>query len=335
MTETSYRNRRAFSIENDSVRVTVLVEGGHVAEILHKPSGTNPLWTPPWPSIEPSAYARSKHPQYGADAESRLLAGLMGHNVCLDIFGGVSPDEEAAGLTVHGEAPVAAYAITGDAAELIARAELPGAQLRYQRRIALDGMRVCFAETVENLSSCDRPIAWTQHVTLGPPFLERGATRFEVTATRSKVLEADMGAGGYLEKGAEFEWPNAPRVGGGKADLRTFTNLMVSAAFTTHLMDPALEEARFTAHSPRLGLTFGYRWPRAAFPWLGIWEENYSRTAPPWNGRTLACGMEFGVSPVPETRRRMIERGTLFGVPTFKWLGARRAETVRFEAFFA
>lgn len=334
MTETSYRNRRAFSIENDAVRVTVLAEGGHVAEIRHKPSGINPLWTPPWPSIEPSAYERSKHPQYGADAESRLLAGLMGHNVCLDIFGGVSPDEEAAGLTVHGEAPVAAYAITGDAAELTARAELPGAQLRYQRRIALDGTRVCFAETVENLSSCDRPIAWTQHVTLGPPFLERGATRFEATATRSKVFEADLGAGGYLEKGAEFEWPNAPRVGGGTADLRTFTNLMASAAFTTHLMDPALEEARFTAHSPRLGLTFGYRWPRAAFPWLGIWEENYSRTAPPWNGCTLACGMEFGVSPVPETRRRMIERGTLFGVPTFKWLGARRAKTVRYEAFF-
>jgi len=334
MSETSYRNRRAFSIENEAVRVTVLAGGGHVAEILHKARGVNPLWTPPWPSIEPSAYDPSKHHEYGAGAESRLLAGLMGHNVCLDSFGGVSEDEAAAGLTVHGEAPVALYEIRGNGAELTAAAVLPGAQLRFERRIALDGARVCFTETVENLSPCDRPIAWTEHVTLGPPFLEKGATRFETTATRSKVFEGDLGAGGYLEKGAEFEWPNAPRVGGGGADLRVFTDRIASAAFTMHLMDPAREQAQFTAHSPRLGVTFGYRWPRAAFPWLGIWEENYSRIAAPWCGRTLARGMEFGVSPAPETRRQMIERGTLFGVPTFMWIGARRAKTVRYEAFF-
>ena len=28
----------------------------------------------------------------------------------------------------------------------------------------------------------------------------------------------------------------------------------------------------------------------------------------PWNGQTLTCGMEFGVSPFPESRREMIER---------------------------
>ncbi len=44
----TYHGRRAKSIENDTIRVTVLREGGHIAEILHKPSGINPLWTPPW-----------------------------------------------------------------------------------------------------------------------------------------------------------------------------------------------------------------------------------------------------------------------------------------------
>ena len=85
MLETSYRGRRAAAIENDYLRVTVLREGGHVAAILHKGSGVNPLWTPPWPSIEPSAYDRARHPEYGTDAESRLLAGIMGHNLCMEI----------------------------------------------------------------------------------------------------------------------------------------------------------------------------------------------------------------------------------------------------------
>ena len=36
----------------------------------------------------------------------------------------------------------------------------------------------------------------------------------------------------------------------------------------------------------------------------------------------LACGMEFGVSPFPETRRAMVDRGRMFGVPTYRWLPA-------------
>ena len=106
---TEYRGRRAVQLENNDIRVTLTVEGGHIAEILHKATGVNPLWTPPWPSIEPSKYNRATHPQYGDDAEAKLLAGIMGHNLCLDIFGGPSKEEAAAGLTVHGEASVLKY----------------------------------------------------------------------------------------------------------------------------------------------------------------------------------------------------------------------------------
>ena len=104
MQECVFRNRKAVQIENEMVRVTVLTEGGHIAEILHKPSGVNPLWIPPWPSIEPSEYRPERHPEYGGNAESKLLAGIMGHNLCRDLFGGPSEDEAAAGITVHGAA---------------------------------------------------------------------------------------------------------------------------------------------------------------------------------------------------------------------------------------
>ena len=56
-----YRGRRAASIDNDDLRVTVLVEGGHIAEVFDKRTGVNPLWTPPWPSIEPSSFAAAMH----------------------------------------------------------------------------------------------------------------------------------------------------------------------------------------------------------------------------------------------------------------------------------
>ena len=70
----------------------------------------------------------------------------------------------------------------------------------------------------------------------------------------------------------------------------------------------------------------------ADFPWLGIWEENASRTAPPWNGTALTRGMEFGVSPFPESRRQMIDRGQLFGVPAYRWIAARGVVEVEYWA---
>src|SRR6266852_6260606 len=116
--ETKFRGRRATAIENDRLRVAVLHEGGHIAEILDKATGVSPLWIPPWPSIEPSTYDRARHPEYGNDAESKLLAGIMGHNLCLDIFGEPSEEEAAAGMTAHGDGSVEPYEIEKSGAAL-------------------------------------------------------------------------------------------------------------------------------------------------------------------------------------------------------------------------
>lgn len=332
---TLYRGRRAVQLESDAVRLTVLAEGGHIAELLHKPSGVNPLWTPPWPSIEPSAYDPAKHVEYGQGADGLLLCGIMGHNLCMDIFGGPSEEEVAAGMTAHGEASAAAFDISVRGAVLTARATFREAGLGFERSIRFESPNVLrITEEVENLTAWDRPIGWTQHVTLGEPFVEPGVTEFRASATRSKVFEGDFaGDKGYMESGAEFDWPNVPRTGGGAVDMRTVVNLPVSGAYSTHLMDPRREDSFFLAWNPKSKVLAGYVWKRTDFPWLGIWEENCSRTGPPWNGRTIARGMEFGVSPMPETRRAMIERGSLFGVPGFRWIPAKKTVRAEYRAF--
>jgi hypothetical protein len=320
---TTYHGRRAAAIENQYLRLTVLQEGGHIAEILDKGTGINPLWTPPWRTSEPSAYGPDVYGEYGPDVESKLLAGLMGHNLCLDIFGGPSAEEAAAGIGVHGEGSVAAYEIEEASDRLTMRALFPLAQIAFERRIELRERTVRIAESVKSLASFDRPIGWTQHVTLGPPFLEKGVTQFRASATRSKVLDSDFGAHDRMTAGAEFDWPHVPRRDGTSEDLRVLTADAASCAYTAHLMDPARQQAFFAAFAPAARLVFGYVWKQADFPWLGIWEENFSRTHAPWNGHTLTRGMEFGVSPIPESRRQMVDRGQLFGVPSYRWLPAK------------
>jgi hypothetical protein len=326
----SYRGRRAARIENDALRVTVLEQGGHIAEILDKATGINPLWTPPWPSIEPSTYDRAAHPEYGGGVDATLLAGIMGHNLCLDIFGGPSDEEAAAGLPVHGEASLVRYELEPSGLTLVQRARLPLTNLRIERTIRLADRALRVQEHVENLSGVDRPVAWTQHVTLGPPFLQKGVTEFRASASRSRVFEEAFGSADYLEPGADFDWPDAPGLGGGTADLRRSSPAAASSAYTAHLMDARQDTAFFVAFSPETRLAFGYVWRRADFPWMGIWEENSSRTQPPWNGVTLTRGMEFGASPFPESRREMIERGRLFDVPTFRWIPAATRVAVEY-----
>jgi hypothetical protein len=330
-----YRDRRAATIENNALRVIVLREGGHIAAIEHKASGVNPLWTPPWTSIEPSSYDATAHPQFGSGFDASLLAGIMGHNLCLDLFGGPSEEEAAAGIPAHGETSIAPFEITAEDSTLAMRARLGRAELLVERRIRLDRSAVRIEEVVTNLASVDRPIGWTQHVTLGPPFLHKGATEFRASATRSKVFEDAFGAHDYLEPGTEFDWPFAPAASRtDRVDLRRMPDVPSSSAYTTHRMDPR-RPAFFVAFSPDARLAFGYVWKPADFPWMGIWEENASRAQSPWNGRALTRGMEFGVSPFPESRRQMVNRGRLFDTPTFRWLPARGRASVEYCAIAA
>ena len=213
---------------------------------------------------------------------------------------------------------------------------LPKAQMRFKRRISIeeDSPIVSICEDVENLSHTDRPIAWTQHVTLGAPFLKRSSTQFRMSATKSKVSDASFNGGqGGQQPDAEFDWPFCPMKNGSVQDLRVFPSDSVSAGFTAHLMNPQEKQAWFMAWSPESKVLFGYLWNTSEFPWLARWEENHLRTQPPWNGQGLACGIEFGVSPMVESRRAMVARAALFGVPTFRWLPAKSLIHVEYCAF--
>ena len=262
----------------------------------------------------------------------------MENNLCFDYFGPPSEQEAENGLTVHGEASIVNWETEQRSGELIAKANFPQAGMRMQRtlRLATKAQGVVVTETAENLLDIDRAIGWTEHATLGPPFLVKGKTIMHMPATSSKVLEEKfVGGNDRLKIATEFQWPMAPLARGGFTDLRKTVREDISGAFSTHLMNPAFKQAYFTAYSPDLRTVFGYVWRRSDFPWVGIWEENYSRTHAPWNGRTLTRGMEFGASPFPESRRKMIDRGTLFGERCYRWIPARSKATVEYCLFIA
>lgn len=321
MIRTQFHGRRAVQVENEIIRVTVLEEGGHIAEITEKSTDVNPLWIPPWQSIEVSSWSTAYAAEYGAGADGKLLGGIMGHSLCLYLFGPPSPEEETCGQVTHGEAGVTQWTINEIPDGLLCRCTLPITQLEFERKIMLSDNEVTFQEIIGNLASFDRPIAWTEHVTLGPPFLERGNTQF--LASTSLLWPAVRSAS--FPKNSQPAKLNC-------ADAEILSDAKASGGYAAYLMDKSCPISFFTAWSPTLRTAITYRWRTVDFPWLGVWDEDKCREHSPWNRRTLARGMEFGVSPFPETRRQMIDRNLLCDTPTYKWITARGQLTTEYFA---
>jgi hypothetical protein len=329
--------RSGFRLRADWGYVSVLEGGGHICDLnLNACTGMNPLWRPPWATIDPFKYTRAKHARtYGGPPDGRLLAGIAGHSLSFDHFGPPSPEETKAGLTTHGEAPALKWDVQKYARSpkpyLRYGLTLPEARIRFSRKLTLDPRNpviYCQEEAV-NLSPFDRPISWNEHVTFGPPFLEAGITWFDIPATQAKVCPASYSPRFSLQPDAEFTWPNAPTKERRRINLRT-TPALQFGHYTAQLLNPELEIAFIAACNPRLKLLVVYAFQRADFPWVGNWEERYNRTAAPWRGKSFCRGLEFSTTPFAIPRRQTIEQARLFGEATYRWLPAKSKAQVRF-----
>lgn len=327
--------RKVWRMNNDRVSLTLMEGGGHISglELKDRP-GINPFWTPVWKTIEPWAYRPADEKRYAA----RLLAAICGHNLCLGAFGEPSTEEIRAGLGGHGEAPVVRWTVKKKSIRtrgisLTYGCRLPLVEMDFERTLTMNrnSAVITVCEKVKNLARRDVPFTMCEHVTLGPPFLERGVTLFDLSATRGHTFPGAFSEQQRLKADTDFVWPVGPGARGRPVDLRTINPAIKSSDFTTQLMDPRREHAWFSAVNPRQGLMIAYIWKRVDFPWLGNWEENLGRTSVPWNGKSLTRGMEFSNTPYPIGLRQSVSLGKLFGVSTYDWLPALGTRTMEYS----
>lgn len=305
----------------------------------------NPLWVPPWPTIEPYRYREKTHgKKYGPLLEGKLLSGIAGHNICLDYFGSPSTEEVRQGLSQHGEAPNARWrkiSSNGGSrrAGVTIGVDLPIAGLTFTRDISVcPGESVAyFHEILTNQRKADHIFHWTQHVTLGVPFLSPDHATVALSASpKGRTFPAEYDEGkSLLQPDREFSWPLAPGADGNSLDLsRPF--LKQGYGFVVGvLLDPDRKLGFIAALNSALRMLVGYCFDRQDFPWVAIWEENRAISAPPWKRRTQARGLEFSSNPLPVRRRDSFKLGSLFGTPTFSCVPAKSKLHARYVAFLA
>jgi hypothetical protein len=343
--KTSWQGRQAFVLENGQIRLVTLLGGGHIAELRFLDSlgvsTINPLWRPPWKTLEPFQYREKKHARtYGPPPVGALHAGVIGHNLCLDYFGAPSDNEAKQGLPIHGEAGVLRWRllrarVTARESRLELGVRLPVAGVRFSRQIRLTkGESVAYIrEEVVNENKHDHFFHWTQHVTFGPPFLNAKDSRVFISATRGRTFPHGYEGKALFESSQDFRWPNAPGVKGKSVDLRRPLSNPGLGFVATVLMDPRRDQQYVAALNMRERVLIAYCFDRKDFPWTAIWEENRARKEMPWNRETETRGLEFSSTPFPVGRREAFANGPLFGAPYFSMVPARAKRTVQYVAF--
>ena len=318
--EATFEGHPAISLGNDKLELLVLKQGASVTSVILRddPAKLNPLW-------EPARMARE------ASGRSNFNSGT-GQFLCVDGFGGVSPEERAAGLPTHGEAHLAEWESRLQNGQLVLTAQLPHTQESITRTMTLaPGENVVIYETtIESRLGFDRPVCWAEHCTIGSPFLAPGATVVDFPAVRSKTRPHE-GRGGLpyrLPSDVEFTWPNAPTVDGKTVDLRAAPEHPGSGDHTASLIDPQRKLAFATAINPKEQLIVGWIFKPQEYPWLQNWE-NY-----PPSGK-LARGLELSTQPFDLPRRTVIDQNNLWGTLLYRWLPAKSKISSRFALFFA
>jgi hypothetical protein len=335
---TLYKGRPAIVLRTGVMEMTVLLGGGHIASVVHRDRPVNPLWEPPWPTVEPAARRLGATEIYGEEAEGQLLSSISGHNLCLDVFGEHSPGEQESGLTFHGEAGMVTWEVTEveDASpecRLTLRAELPRTALTVERVFHCRGgaSQITVETRVTNRVGFERALGCAEHVTLGVAFLSPAPTLFASNADRGITWpDPDNVTDDAFADFQEFAYPQVPLRGGGEIDWRQYPRSDVNSDCCTLRILPQDPWAWFVAaHNPSQ-VALAYVWEREAFPWLMTWEENHFRSDPPWNSRTLTRGLEFTSYAFALGRRQNVEMGTLLETPTHAWLDANETRSTRF-----
>lgn len=337
-----WKGRRAIRLSNSAIEITVLLGGGHIADLRHVGSPYNTLFESPWKTIEPFDFSQQLHSaQYGDGAVGRLLSGYTGHALALGYFGAPSAEEAARGLPLHGEAVAAEWLILDSSADdhhasLALQVVLPAYQLKVLRTLHLSqgASSVRIEEQVTNVGPRPVDFQWVQHAAFGEPLFARGESRLTLSAKRGRTWPLGYEGRELLEADCDFLWPSVPSIGGGEpVDLSLPFQRNATGFLASLLTDPDCSSGFIAVCNRRLALAAGYVFDHRRFPWIALWEENRAREYPPWNGITRARGAEFGTSPMPLGLGQARQMRMLFDTPVFTTLGAGATTATAYHLF--
>ena len=285
-----YRGMRALFLENDLVRVGVLLDKGtDIFQFLHKPTDTDFLWRSPTGLLDPRRIVATKAAGNGA-----FLDGY--HGGWQEILPGGGPyDHEGAEIGLHGEVTHLAwdYDIIRDTPDEICvefRVDCLRTPFRIVKRLRMErGNPALFIdEELIHLSPQPQQFMWGHHPAFGAPFLREGVRLF-VPAAKAVTHSPRFAASGIFEPGVEFAWPIAA-AGDRRVDLSCVPG--PDAGYADLIYLEQLSAGWYAVLDPERRVGFGMSWPQEVLPYLWFWLVYGRAPGYPWWDRVYCIALE-------------------------------------------
>ncbi|HEX2312823.1 MAG TPA: DUF4432 family protein [Thermomonospora sp.] len=289
--ETTWSGMRAVVLENEPLRVTVLVDkGGDVVEFCFKRRDLDFVWLSPEGVRNPRDVAGGAaddvaafHDHYEGGWQEALPNG------------GAPSVYRGAALAQHGEVaglPWDCTIVADDPAEVAVRLEVRARRLPLRVtktfRLVSGSAELLIEEELTNESPVPLEVMWGHHIVFGAPFLRPGHRIVLPEGVRVIPHETAIHPDGRrVRAGGPYAWPRVPADGGGEVDLSVVPGhgepseiVYLTGTGAYDVVDPAT------------GLGLAVRWDDSVLPYLWMWQELGASRDYPWWGRAYVLGLE-------------------------------------------
>lgn len=278
---------RSVVLSNDSLEVVILAgKGADVLSITDRASGVNPLWRSRW------GHHHARSAQMNADSSAAWLSACAGGWNFLFPGGGAESTVGGVVQPMHGEASIAPWDVAdmdgrdADGPWVKLRTHLSRSPFAIERTVRLLGESgdVHITDTVTNEGGEPFPATWTQHPTLGAPFLDASCT-IETNADSVEPDETYALPHVPLPIGQRRSWNEAQPILG-RIPRRGEPRQLLS------YLDYTASDAWYRVTNQTQGLAFEVQWARAEYPHAWFFQEMDATAGWPWFSNTYIMAIE-------------------------------------------
>jgi hypothetical protein len=312
LTEFVLRDYRAVSLENEKIRVTILLDKGtDICEFLYKPRDVDFLYR----SYVGLRSMRNFEPMIPMSGGAFLDYYEGGWQEMFP-WGGHASTYRGVETGLHGEVALSPwnYRVDLDTPEEISitcsiRTRRVPFFLQKTIRTYRHQPVLHISEEVQNESDQDVEIVWGHHPAFGWPFLDDSCV---VDVPPCKVTVMAAWEDGRLAGPQEASWPWIKNRDGGETDLSKIPGPASRSEDLAFLH--GFDQGWYALRNRSMGLGFGMVWDPKRFPYLWFWQLYRGNPVYPWWGMEYVAAIE-PVSSMATKFSDAITNGTALRVP--------------------
>lgn len=309
LVEWTYRGLRCVTLENEVLRVSILVDKGtDIFEFLHKPSDTEFMWRSPTGIRNPATFVPTS-----VRAEGSFLDYYEGGWQECFPTGGTPATVYGTNVGQHGEVCLIPwnYIVIEDHPDRVqvkfwVRTYRTPFLLEKTLELGRNSGALSFEEHVTNEGQEPMDFVWGHHPAIGAPFLDESC---RITLPGGSVQVLDSGAPSRCRVGRGYAWPIVPGQNDELVDLSKFPPHETRASDLVIVTD--MPGGWYALTSEKRGVGFGMVWPLDVFNSLWYWQEFHGGRQYPWYGRNYNIALEPWTCPqmnIAEARKAGTQR---------------------------